>query len=139
MIMMEFVPEKESVENWTEMLTTQVFLGLTRPTPVEVRQTMQQLWSLSCPGSRFADVDRGVDQGYVYEVWLQNCPLSRRTGKPELVWLRAIRGNDSLYMVQKAFRFEPDPEQVARWTRYLASIRVCDTRLPDRPCDQQAP
>jgi hypothetical protein len=44
MVMTEFVPEKESVENWTEMLTMQVFLGLSKPTPNEFRQVMQKLF-----------------------------------------------------------------------------------------------
>ena len=130
----ELIPEQETVENWSEMITTQVFLGLNRPTPSEFRQGMQHLWAQSCPGSQFANVAKGTENGYLFEVWIQDCPLSMKTGKPERVWLKAIKGNDSFYLVQKAFRFAPNPDQIVRWTKYLASIRVCDTRLPDRQC-----
>jgi len=134
MLITEFVPERESVDNWTEMVTTQVFLGLKRPTPSEFRQVMQKSWSESCKDAGFADVAAGNENGYGFEVWIQDCPKIAQTGKPERVWFKAIKGNDSFYLVQKAFRFLPDPDQVMRWTQYLRSIQVCDSRLADRAC-----
>lgn len=134
MLMTEFILEGESVESWTEMVTTQVFLGLTRPTPNEFRQVMQKSWAKSCKEAEFADVATGDERGYGFEVWIQDCPKNEQTGKPERVWLKAIKGNDSFYVVQKAFRFLPEPDQVVRWTQYLRSIQVCDGRLPDRSC-----
>ena len=134
MLMTEFVPNGESVNNWTEMLTTQVFIGLTRPTPNEFRQVMQKSWVSFCKDANFADVAAGTENGYVFEVWIQDCPKSVQTGKLERVWFKAIKGNDSFYLIQKAFRFQPEPDQVVRWTQYLRSIQVCDTRLPDRDC-----
>jgi hypothetical protein len=136
MLMSEFVPERESVDNWTEMVTTQVFLGLKRPTPNEFRQLMQQTWAASCKDSGFADVAAGDENGYPFEVWIQDCPNNQRTGKPERFWFKAIKGNDSFYLVQKAFRFSPEPDQVVRWTHYLRSIHVCDSRLSDRACSK---
>jgi hypothetical protein len=44
-------------------------------------------------------------------------------------------GRDSFYLVQKAFKFEPSAEQGRIWGGFLDSARVCDTRLPDRPCN----
>lgn len=134
MLLTEFVPERESVENWTEMVTTQVFLGLKRPSPREFRQVMQSSWATSCKGAGFADVAAGNENGYGFEVWIQDCPRNERTGKPERVWFKAIKGNDSFYLVQKAFRFVPEPEQVTRWTEYLRAIQVCDSRLPNSAC-----
>lgn len=135
MVMTEFVPEKESVENWTEMLTTQIFLGLTKPTPNEFRQVMQKSFERSCVGAQFADVAQATENGYSFEVWIQDCPKNEKTGKPERIWFKAIKGNDSFYLLQKAFRFHPEPEQVVRWTQYLRSVQVCDTRLSDRGCN----
>jgi hypothetical protein len=48
--------------------------------------------------------------------------------------LRSACGNDSFYIVQKAFRFEPAQEQISHWLQYLQTVNVCDTRLPDRAC-----
>jgi hypothetical protein len=67
-------------------------------------------------------------------VWLQNCPLNKATGKPEITWFKAIQGNDSFYIVQVAFKAWPSKEQITQWMGYLKDVAVCDTRLPDRPC-----
>ena len=56
------------------------------------------------------------------------------TGKPEITWFKAISGRDSFYVVQKAFKFEPAPEQAKQWVGWLDKVSVCDTRLPDRAC-----
>jgi hypothetical protein len=130
----EMVPAGETVENWTEMLTVQIFLGMRDVTPAQYRERMQGLWAKACAGSEFAKVKEGVENGYVTLTWMQKCPLNRETGKPELTWMKAMQGRDSFYLVQKAFKFEPSAEQSRNWGGFLDGVRVCDTRLPDRPC-----
>ena len=61
------------------------------------------------------------------------CPTNKQTGKPEWTWFKAIQGNDSFYVVQKAFRFEPSQEQVVEWTKYLRRVSVCDSRRNSCP------
>ena len=56
----------------------------------------------------------------------------------ESMSFKAIQGNDSFYVVQKAFKFSPSREQVVTWTRYLRKIAVCDSRLPERRCPATA-
>ena len=129
----EMVPQQESVKNWTEMVTVQIFFGLKRP-PEQFKAQMEKLWSESCAGSKIESITSGPENGYRALVWMQSCPLNRQTGKPEITWFKAIQGNDSFYLVQKAFRFAPTQEQVAQWTRYLQSVTACDSRLPDRTC-----
>jgi hypothetical protein len=136
MVMSEMVPENETVQAWTEMLTVQVFHGL-KTTPEAFRDTLQQGWIADCPGASAQTVAGGVESGYSALVWLLDCPRNPETGKPEMTWFKAIQGNDSFYVVQKAFKFVPAKEQIGQWMRYLKAIAVCDTRLPDRPCPQQ--
>jgi hypothetical protein len=83
---------------------------------------------------RSRPVAQGEENGYPSLVWLQNCPLNKATGKPEITWFKAIQGNDSFYIVQVAFKAWPSKEQISQWMRYLKSVTVCDTRLPDRAC-----
>ena len=52
----------------------------------------------------------------------------------EISWFKAVQGNDSFYLVQKAFRFVPSKAQIARWVGYLKAVHVCDSRLPERAC-----
>ena len=76
------------------------------------------------------------ERGYPVIVWLQVCPLNKETGKPEVTLLKAIAGKDSFYVVQKAFRFQPDKAQIEQWSRYLRGVSVCDSRVPERACPQ---
>lgn len=134
MIMTEMVPQAESVKNWTEMLTSQIFLGLKNATPEAFQAFMQKSWATSCKDAEFATVAKGEENGYPFVVWIQACPLNTTTGKPEHTFVKAIKGNDSFYVVQRAFKASPTNAQVTEATQHLRSVTVCDTRLPDRPC-----
>jgi hypothetical protein len=133
-IMTEMVPQAETVKDWTEMVTVQIFLNMRGVTPAQYRQRIQNMWSQACDGSEFANVKAGDDGGYPTLTWLSKCPHNNATGKPELTWMKAIQGRDSFYLVQKAYKFEPSAEQKATWGAYLDSVSVCDTRRPERPC-----
>jgi hypothetical protein len=95
---------------------------------------MQKLWGDSCAGSQFNTVGKGVENGYAELVWMQSCPRNASTGKPEITWFKALQGNDSFYVVQKAFKFQPSEEQVVRWTQYLKGVALCDSRIAARAC-----
>lgn len=134
MIMTEMVPQAETVNNWTEMLTTQVFLGLKNTTPDQFQALIAKTWIAISKGGEVTSVTKGEENGYPFSIWLQTCPLNPATGKPERTWVKAIKGNDSFYVVQKAFKFDPSKKQVVQWMQYFRSVAVCDTRLADRQC-----
>lgn len=136
MVMNEMVPENETVENWTEMVTVQIFHGL-NVTPEAFKDNLQQGWMGACPDASGQTVASGDENGYAVLVWLLDCPRNPSTGKPEMTWFKAIAGNDSFYVVQKAFKFAPSKEQVTRWMGFLKAVAVCDSRLPERACRQQ--
>jgi len=130
----EMVPQAESVNNWTEMLTTQVYLGAKNISHELFQVEMGKGWLAACKNGEIATIKNGVENGYAFLMWVQMCPLNPATGKPENTLFKAIKGNDSYYVVQKAFKFEPTNEQIARWTLYLRTVGVCDSRLTDRAC-----
>ncbi|THF67420.1 hypothetical protein E6C76_03380 [Pseudothauera nasutitermitis] len=136
MVMTEMVPQAETVDNWTEMITTQIFLGMKNATPEQFQAFMSKAWLTACKDGGVAPIAKGEENGYPFSIWVQDCPLNPATGKPEKTWFKAIKGNDSFYVVQKAFKFEPSREQVVQWMQYFRSIVVCDTRLADRPCPE---
>jgi hypothetical protein len=132
----EWVPAGETVENWTEMVTVQVFHNLKVP-PETFMRDLEKRWTGVCPAADKAQpIARGLENGYPALVWLLNCPLNPATGKPEITWFKAVQGNDSFYVVQKAFKFAPSQEQIGRWMGYLRAVRVCDSRLSERACPQ---
>ena len=133
MLISEMVPVKQSVKNWTEMVTVQVFYGL-MVTPDQFKARIEKELATACPGAELHPVAEGAENGYPSMVWLQSCPINKATGKPEITWFKAIQGNDSFYVAQVAFKAWPSKEQVTQWMRYLKDVTVCDTRLPDRAC-----
>ncbi len=133
-ILTEMVPESESVEEWTEMVTSQLFIGLTTVSPETFRAESRKKWLETCKDGRYAEVASGEENGYPMALWMLSCPHSKAPGRPEITWFKAIRGQDAFYVVQKAFRFEPSNEQVMQWMRYLRQVGVCDTRIPERAC-----
>lgn len=134
-IITEMIPAKETVDKWSEQVATQIFLE-TDVTPAQYQEFSAQEWRISCPDARLLPGTEGKDNGYPFSLWIQVCPRDTRTGGPEYAWYKAIRGQDNLYVVRKAFRFEPSEEQVKTWVHYLRSIQVCDPRRPDAPCPQ---
>ena len=138
MLTTEFVPAKETVENWTEMVTVQVFFGL-KATPQQFMDDMVKRWCAACPDAEEAHtVADAPENCYPTLVWLLSCPKNPGTGKPETTWFKAVQGNDSFYLVQKAFKFEPSKEQITRWMGYLRNVSVCDSRIADRACPKTA-
>jgi hypothetical protein len=134
-LMNEMVPTNETVNNWTEMVTVQIFYNM-KATPEQFVGKMASGWMQACAGASSKPIASGPENGYPAGVWLLSCPKNPATGQPEITWVKAVQGNDSFYVVQKAFKFTPSNEQVVQWMKYLRSVAVCDSRLPDRACPQ---
>ncbi len=83
MNMQEWVPSNETVQNWTEMVTVQVFLNRTDLDPVKFLTTLQQQWAGACKGSVATPVATSRVNGYLSASTLLRCPLLASTGKPE--------------------------------------------------------
>ncbi len=133
-LIVEMVPRAETVQNWTEMLTTQITFGNLTVTPAKYAELMRDMWKKSCPGSGGAMIASGEENGYPFAIWLLNCPHNPSSGQPEWTWFKAIKGNDSFYVVQKAWRSEPPQQEVSKWMKHFRKIQVCDTRIPERKC-----
>jgi hypothetical protein len=129
----EMVPKAETVDTWTEMVTVLIYFGR-KGSLIGYRTQMEKDWAAACAGAKSAPVGGGLVNGYTTMIWRQSCPLNKATGKPEITWFKAIAGNDSFYVVQKAFKFEPSPEQAATAVKYLDGVSVCDTRIAERKC-----
>ncbi len=134
-LMNEMVPSDQTVDDWTEMVTVQIFYGL-KTTPEEFEDRVADGWLKSCDGATTNPIVSGPENGYPAGVWLLTCPRNPATGKPEVTYTKVMEGNDSLYVVQKAFKFAPSREQITQWMKYLRSVATCDSRLADAACPQ---
>ena len=136
--MTQMLPESESLNNWSETIAVNIFLGERSATVEQFQLFSLGRWLNGCPGVVGADqikpVVKGTDKGYPFAIWSFSCKRAQESGPSEFAWFKAIKGNDSFYVIQQSFRLEPSPEQVARLVQYLGKLSVCDTRLPERAC-----
>ncbi len=139
MNMIEWVPVGENVQDWTEMVTVQVFLNRADIDPVQFLKKIQEGWQSACKGSTAARLEPGKVNGYAMASTVLRCPLLPATGKPETTMFRAIKGTDSFYLVQGAVRATATSERLERIKQYLASVSVCDSRAPAHPCPTLKP
>ena len=130
----QWVPIGETSSVWTRMLTVQVRRHTTAD-PASFLNGVAAQWAGSCPASSHQPVAVGRANGYVASTLLIRCPRNPKTGKPETTALRAIKGNDALYVIQMAFRSNPPDRDLADGMRYLTKVTVCDTRdFARHPC-----
>jgi hypothetical protein len=123
-LILEMIPESESLDQWTEMLTVQIMRNTNGHTLSSFYSGMKELWAAMCPCGSTEIVERGSEQLHPTLFWAHACPLNKNTGQPENTWFKlAIRGGN-LIVVQKAFKFEPSSEAVALWLAFLRELRV---------------
>lgn len=130
----EMIPRGETLDNWSEMLTAQILFNGAN-LPIDGYQAfMAKRFHDECDRSQTTPIADGVENGYTFAFWWQTCEYNDPAKKPEFTWFKMINGNDSSYVVQKAFRHQPSKEEVVRWSKFFKTVSVCDSRLPDRPC-----
>jgi hypothetical protein len=134
MQMSEMVPEAQTVDNWSEMLTVQVFLNDRGSSPAAFFQTMQKGYRQACGEVAAIEVAKGEENGYPFSFFHLTCPLNPATGKPEITWFKTIRGKDSFYVVQKAWKERPSTEAIIEWSKFMRKVAVCDTRSKAHDC-----
>jgi hypothetical protein len=132
-LMTEWVPAAETVEDWTQMLTVQIYRGGTVDAATFL-QGVGKRYMDACPGTTAKGIFTGQINGYVVSMLLLKCPRNPGTGKPETTAFRVIRGKDALYSVQRAWRAVPSDQDVDDAMHALSKVTVCDTRASEHPC-----
>ena len=132
--MAEYVPDAETVDNWSRMVTVQIFHKLKGADADVFAGNLAKGWRGACPGGDGRKLTSGVENGYAFSLWAFECPLNPETGKPETMWLKATSGADSLYGVQYAYRSAANEARAAAALSYLKAVSVCDKRHIERPC-----
>lgn len=96
-----FVLEGESVENWSELITTQIFPGLeTNPSNVGgMVDTTKEMLLKRCPSLKFKEISRTVED-VLYEWEVSGC--SGIDNQTEIA--RVILGKDGLHVVHYAVK-----------------------------------
>jgi hypothetical protein len=129
----EWVPAGETVEDWTEILTVQIYRGATVDSQTFL-QGVETRYMNDCPGTTGKGPFTGHVNGYVVTMLVLKCPKNPATGKPESTVFRVIKGMDALYSVQHAWRAVPSDQALDDTMHAFAKVIVCDTRGQSHPC-----
>ncbi|RUL66560.1 hypothetical protein EKH79_01670 [Dyella dinghuensis] len=132
----EMIPNGETVDNWTKMVTTQVFFGVKDLSFQTYMSDMEKHWKDSCDETDSKLLRDGKENGYPFHLWMQTCSYNDSKKHPKITWFKFIQGNDSTYVAQYAFHVEPSKDQVIDTMHYLAETQACDTRRTESPCPE---
>ena len=130
----EFVPKAESLKTWTSMVTVRVFKAKADLRPGKFLVEFGENYAAVCPALSHTNVLNGSANGYDVSLLAIQCPRNPTTGKPENLYIRAIKGGDSFYSVQYAYDHALTADEKVSLGKYLESVIVCDTRKPEHPC-----
>ncbi len=76
MLISEMVPGAESVDNWTQMVTVQIFFGL-KSGPEEFKSRVETGWARACRGSSAHAIAQGKENGYPFAGGFSPVPSTR--------------------------------------------------------------
>jgi len=138
--MSEFIPKGESVDEWSEMITIQLFHPDNKNAEFHAR--LDSLVKQACEDGSTHVTPTGEENGYPVQVFQMYCPTNLDTGMGEVTFFKTIEGKDKFYVVQKAWRTKKYSEDdiplteddFVRWIPYLKDVYVCDSRAENRKC-----
>ena len=130
----EYLPEGEDVDNWTQMISREVFKNLRGIDPEWYLMKMKKEdTDTLCPGQITYLVSSGERNGYSEAVALAHCPQG------EITMYKAVQGRDSFYVVWRSLRVLPfdrrnvpmSQKRLYEWTVYFRdNVLLCDLRIP---------
>jgi hypothetical protein len=129
----EEVPQGETVQNWTRMVTTQRFAGLARSvSPARYAKSILDGLPVACPRATASSVQAIEGQnGVRFKVV---CPRTAH-GKAESFFLLAIAGRDDMHVKQVAFRGEASSDDFLWARKYLAGVFLCRKKAENPVCN----
>ena len=138
----ELIPEGEAPSRWTQRITLQTFHGRADALPSQWLESFQAHMGRTCPNLSFSGVALFRDNGLSAARMMMYCPdLSACAQLPpdpqaprgEITDIKAIRGTNHLYVVQRAWRgrvFE-DPSRsgmprhlMCEWLKFFENVQV---------------
>ena len=89
--MTEAISSNETLQNWTEMVTIQIFFGR-KDTPDQFRSRIEQRWRAVCTDGRGDEITKGAEKGYPFAIFVLSCPENPKTESPRSPGSRWCRG-----------------------------------------------
>ena len=121
---LEIVPAGETVRSWTRMITVQTF-----PDPQKYRagpfiDGMGQLAKRVCVKTRLVPVITARQNGYKFSQKVLSCVRNRVPNIKETTDIKAIKGKQSFYVVQVAWKGNIAVREMRYWGYYMRDVTV---------------
>lgn len=138
-----YVPPGQNAQQWSDMLTVQVFHGMTALPADAFYERTRRAYQDGCADSRAGDMQTGLSNGYPSAFWVLGCGRHAAAGVGETSFFRLIQGDRALYLAQRAWRTAPyaaqeappvTPDQQQEAVRLLGTFAVCDPTTDGHPC-----
>ena len=136
----EEVPEGESVNDWTRMVTTQRFGGLAAlTTPGNYVANIARSVERKCPGAQVGAVRQLSMTGRPAVRVTIDCPVLAETGKRETFVLEATAGTFEMLVKQVAFRGPHSAADIVWANGFLDSLTYCAGGTTLTACTREPP
>ncbi|MGI9331394.1 MAG: hypothetical protein ACR2QB_11855, partial [Gammaproteobacteria bacterium] len=134
--LLEYIPEGEVIESWSEMLTIQaVKMGSWSATPATILNSMRETLYRICPktvihtrlGTKDIQGFEAIEALHGCGKFTEDQPSGARRGQGEVAYVLAIQGRNDIYLIQKAMRvdsFKPkkSPLTAANLQDFVAEV-----------------
>lgn len=139
-----YVPNEQNATQWTDMLTIQVFQGMTALPAQSFYDRSTASYKKACETVRIGQMQSGSSNGYPSAFWVLACGMQQQSGIGETAFFRLVQGNTALYLAQRSWRSprfdaqsgtSPVTEPASQMAlQTLKSFGVCDPSTPKNPC-----
>ena len=138
----DFVPQGESISDWTTKLSFESFSDLADIDPIQAMTSEVEQDKKRCVLVQHFNLYAGLENGYPSSVRLFMCGENKHTGLGEVKMIKIIQGNDYLYaitIVRRTASFKPNEpdvsdEEIAQWSTYFRGISLCDNAYEEHSC-----
>ena len=140
----EYVPETQSIEQWTDMLTVLIIERSTAPDIDAFLDRMTNTFHLGCAIESIVEAPvRFLDGQYPAGIQVAICGKSKKFGTANVVMYKMIQGSRGFYQVQRAWNFPAvvRSQDVPLTTamrdgamEQLAPVHLCDRQAPSQNC-----
>jgi hypothetical protein len=137
-MIVELIPQGETVDRWSRMVLVQRFTGVAeRLRPQQLLDNIAQGLASGCPGAVTTPVETVQLSGRPAARMRADCPRNPGTGLPETFFALAIAGASDMHVAQVAFRRVPSRADTDWATRQMNSVLLCTAQSREPACERR--
>lgn len=138
----DFFPAGNNQADWYEKLTVESNSLTPLPDPIDFLNQLGDEQKDLCKTSDHQNIATALENGYQTSVRLLICDENKETGRTSVTFIKAILGKEHFYNISHTKRSEPlatgrspiTKEEIAKWSLYMRSIKLCDSRDSAHRC-----